>query len=136
MNRLSGHIEHIESAGSIALVEVGVHGYRFTAMLAGASGELTRWTPGMPVTLLFKETEVALGKELSGLLSMRNRTPALVTSIERGQLLSKVTLDFHGTAIISIITTRASDALNLTIGDSVEGLVKATEITLLTEQAP
>lgn len=131
MNRLPGTIAAVEVHGSIALVEAAVGEHRFTATLIGAGDEVAAWTVGMPVTLLFKETEVSLAKNLSGLISMRNRIPVTVTAIERGRLLTKVTLDFNGHAIESVITTRSSHALALAVGDSVEGLVKANEMTLV-----
>jgi len=87
----------------------------------------------MPVALLFKETEVSLAKNLSGLISMRNRMPCTVTGIDRGKLLTKVSLDFNGHAITSVITTRSSHALSLAVGESVEGLVKANEMTIIPE---
>ncbi|MEN3294260.1 MAG: molybdate transport system regulatory protein, partial [Burkholderiales bacterium] len=52
-------------------------------------------------------------------------------AIERGQLLTKVTLDTDGHIIESIITTRSSHALALAVGDTVEGLVKSNEMTLM-----
>ncbi len=125
----------VETQGSIALVEAVVGAHCFTATVIGAGEEIATWCTGMPVTLLFKETEVSLAKNLSGLISMRNRMPSIVTSIERGKLLTKVTLDFHGYRIESVITTRASHALDLAIGDKVEGLVKANEMTLMPETA-
>jgi molybdate transport system regulatory protein len=131
MNRLPGRIFHIEAAGSIALVEAVVGERRFTATLVGASDEVASWPQGMPVTLLFKETEVSLAKNLSGLISMRNRIPATVTAIEQGRLLTKVTLDADGHRIESVITTRSAQALGLAVGDAVEGLVKANEMTLM-----
>jgi molybdate transport system regulatory protein len=131
MNRLPGHITKLETAGSIALVEVAVGEQRFTATLVGAGEEVASWPAGMPVTLLFKETEVSLAKNLSGLISMRNRIPAKIVAIERGQLLTKVTLDTDGHIIESIITTRSSHALALAVGDTVEGLVKSNEMTLM-----
>lgn len=130
MNRLPGRISHIETAGSIALVDVMVGERRFTATLIGAGDEVASWPQGMPVTLLFKETEVSLAKNLSGLISMRNRIPAIVAAIEHGRLLTKVTLDTDGHPIESVITTRSAQALGLAVGDAVEGLVKANEMTL------
>ena len=135
MNRLPGSIHSIEVHGSIALVDVVVGTHHFTATLIGASEEASGWLPGMSVTLLFKETEVSLAKNLSGLISMRNRLPCTVTAIERGKLLARVTLDFEGRRLESVITTRSSHALDLAVGDAVEGLVKANEMTLLTEDA-
>ncbi len=131
MNRLPGRISHIETAGSIALVDVTVGERRFTATLIGAGDEVASWPQGMPVTLLFKETEVSLAKNLAGLISMRNRIPAMVAAIEHGRLLTKVTLDADGHRIESVITTRSAQALGLAVGDAVEGLVKANEMTLI-----
>jgi molybdate transport system regulatory protein len=133
MNRLPGKITAVEAAGSIALVEVAAGGHRFTATLIGASEEAASWLPGTAVTLLFKETEVSLAKNLSGLISMRNRIPGIVTAIERGRILTKVTLDAAGHNIESVITTRSSHLLELAVGDTVEGLVKANEMTLMPE---
>jgi len=135
MNRLPAVIIECEIHGSIALIEAAVGAHRFTATLAGVGDEVAGWKSGMPVTLLFKETEVSLAKNLSGLISMRNRIPATVTAIERGKLLSKVTLAFGDYQIESIITTRSSHALGLAPGDRVEGLVKANEMTVLPETA-
>lgn len=133
MNRLTGIISAIDTHGSIALIDVAVGNDLFTATLIGAGEEVAAWTPGMAVVLLFKETEVSLAKNLSGQLSMRNRLPATVTAIERGRLLTRVGLDFNGQPIESVITTRSSHALGLVVGDAVEGLVKANEMTLIAE---
>ena len=133
MNRLPATITVVEAHGSIALVEAAVGEQRFTATLIGAGDEVAAWHAGMAATLLFKETEVSLAKNLSGLISMRNRIPATITAIEHGKLLTKVTLAYGSHAIASIITTRSSYALNLAVGDAVEGLVKANEMTIVPE---
>lgn len=135
MNRLPGRISAIDVHGSIALVEAEVGAHRLTAMLVGAGDDVVAWPVGMPATLLFKETEVSLAKNLSGLISMRNRIPATVTAIEHGTLLTRVTLDIDGHSIESVITTRSSHALSLAIGDMVEGLVKTSEMSVLPEDA-
>ncbi len=135
MNVLSGRITAVQTHGSIALVDVEVAGQRLTATLAGAGDDIAGWPAGMAVKMLFKETEVALAKNLSGAISMRNRIPATVTAIERGQLLSKVTLEALGYPIASIITTRSTEALQLAVGDAVEALVKANEMTVVPETA-
>lgn len=128
MNRLPGVIAAVESAGSIAIVDVDALGLRLTASLIGAGLQVEGWTAGLPVTLLFAETEVALAKNLSGLISMRNRIGASVVAIERGSILCRVVLQADGAQLVSIITTRASHALSLVCGDRVEALVKANEM--------
>jgi len=133
MNRLPATISSVEAHGSVALVEAMVAERRFSATLIGAGDEARAWPAGMPVTLLFKETEVSLAKNLSGLISMRNRMPATVAAIERGTILAKVSLLFDGHRIESIITTRSSHALALAPGDQVEALVKSNEMGVLPE---
>ena len=135
MNHLPGRISAIDVHGSIALVEAQVGAQRFTAMLVGAGEEVDTWPIDMRVTLMFKETEVSLAKNLSGLISMRNRIPAVVTAIEQGTLLTRVTLAFDGHTIGSIITTRSSHALALAVSDTVEALVKTNEMSLIPERA-
>jgi molybdate transport system regulatory protein len=85
--------------------------------------------------LLFKETEVALAKNLSGMISLRNRFHGIVNAIEAGQVLTKVSFEADGAAITSIITTRSALAMQIAIGDAVEGLVKANEMTLVAQSA-
>jgi molybdate transport system regulatory protein len=135
MNRLSGRIAAIETHGSIALLDITIEGHRFTATLIGGGEEMAAWREGMPVALLFKETEVALAKNLSGLISLRNRFGCTVTGVERGKLLTRVKLDFRGHALESVITTRASHTLDIAVGDTVDGLVKANEMTVMAEDA-
>jgi molybdate transport system regulatory protein len=128
MNRLRGTITAVESAGHVRLVDVNVNGTIFSAILLEAAERLH---PGATVTLAFKETEVSLAKNLSGLISLRNRLPAQVRAVEKGQVLAKVTLDYQGLDVVSIITTRSAVRLDLKPGDAVEALVKANEMTIL-----
>ncbi|MDO8177065.1 MAG: TOBE domain-containing protein [Undibacterium sp.] len=131
MNMLSGHIAAIEAHGSVAIVDVAVATHRFTATLLGSAEQLARWEIGQAVRLLFKETEVALAKNLSGHISMRNRLPGTVTALEIGQVLTRVVLDMQGIRISSVITSRSARSLQITVGDAVEGLVKSNEMSLL-----
>lgn len=133
MNRLPGRIASIESEGSIALVDVLVGTHVYSATLIGAQEIIAAWQLNTPVTLLFKETEVSLAKNLAGLISMRNRLPGKITAIVRGRILTRVTLDVQSCAIHALITTRSCDLLQLAIGDFVEGLVKANEMSLSVE---
>ena len=81
--------------------------------------------------MLFKETEIALAKNLSGMISLRNRISVIVQSIERGDILSAVTLDYDSKRLVSVITSRAIERLQINVGDQLEALVKANEIALM-----
>lgn len=133
MNRLPGTIEAVERSGSIALIDVAVEGNSYTALLLETDAE--RFRIGSEVALVFNETEVALAKNLAGAISLRNRLPAIVVAVERGQLMSRVLLRVGSHRVSSVITTRSLQALQLQAGDAVEGLVKSNELYLLPEQA-
>jgi molybdate transport system regulatory protein len=130
MNRLPGILVSVETEGSIALLRAEVGPCTCTAMLVGAADEVRAWQPGIRVTLLFKETEVSLAKNLTGQISLRNRLPARIVEITRGKLLTNVVLEFAGHRIESVITTRAAIALELATGDTIEALVKSNEMTM------
>lgn len=131
MNRLSGHIAAIAVEGSIALVDVAVGASLYTAMLLGAGADDQAWRPGVAVTLVFKETEVALARNLSGAISLRNRLQGIVSAIEKGRLLSRVVFTVDGLAVSSVITTRSLEGLQLEVGIAVEGLVKSNEMSVI-----
>lgn len=115
----------------MALVDVVVGAHFFTATLLETPGTADYLRVGSNVTLLFKETEIALAKNLSGMISLRNRISVSVQRIERGAILSAVTLDFEGMRLVSVITTRAIEQLQIDVGDQLEALVKANEIALM-----
>jgi len=115
----------------ILLVDVDIDGQGFSAMIIESATYPEWMQTGQLVSLVFKETEVSLAKNLSGLISMRNRMKCTVLQIERGELLSKISLQFQKYTITSAITTRSVDMLKLQIGDEVEALVKANEVSLM-----
>lgn len=131
MNKLSGKISKIQQSGAILLVDIDVDGHGFSALLIESSSQPEWLQTGKTIELIFKETEVSLAKNLSGLISTRNRMECTVQQIERGDLLSKVVLQFHQHTITSAITTRSVDLLELKNGHKVEALVKANEISLM-----
>ncbi|MBV5315285.1 MAG: TOBE domain-containing protein [Prolixibacteraceae bacterium] len=131
MNKLTGTISKIQQSGAILLVDVDVDGHSFSAMLIESATQPEWLQTGNIIELVFKETEVSLAKNLSGIISMRNRMKCTVLHIEHGELLSKVSLKFQGYTITSAITTRSVNSLDLKIGDDVEALVKANEVSLM-----
>ncbi len=130
MNHLTGIIAAIESSVHVSLVDVAAPAGRFTAMLLETPDTAPHLKVGNRVSVMFKETEVSLAKNLSGQISLRNRIPGCVRSIRRGDILCEVVLDCSGQAVTSIITTRAAQGLELAEGDAVEALVKANEVSL------
>ena len=131
MNRWSGTIIAIESNDHLSLVDVLAGEDTFTAMLLETPQSAPHLKVGHTVAILFKETEVALAKNLAGQISLRNRVPCTVREIRRGDILCEVLLERNGQMLTSIITTRAALRLDIQIGDKVEALVKANEVSLV-----
>jgi molybdate transport system regulatory protein len=130
MNKLTGIITQIQQSGAILLVDVDVDGHGFSALLIESATRPHWLKKGNTIDLVFKETEVSLAKNLTGNISMRNRMMCKVLQVERGELLSKITLQFQKLTITSAITTRAVDSLQISVDDEIEALVKANEISL------
>lgn len=131
MNQLSARIHQIETDGHLSLVTLSV-GQTFCSALVLDTPETAAYLRvGQAIQMVFKETEVGIGKELQGGLSLRNRFPGPITSLEQGKILTKLQLDFQGSLLTSVITTVSALALDLHVGQRVEGLVKSTDITLM-----
>lgn len=134
MNILTGIITQIQQSGAILLVDVDVDGQNFSALLIESAARPEWLEKSNTIDLVFKETEVSLAKDLSGLISLRNRMQCQVLQVERGELLSKITMQFQKHTITSAITTRAVDSLQIIVGDSVEAMVKSNEVSLMKKQ--
>lgn len=85
---------------------------------------------GEIVSILFKETEVSIAKNLSGGISLRNRITSTIKSMKKGKILSEIVLDYKDKEVTSIITRRSCDDLELCVGDKVVGLVKSNEVAI------
>lgn len=134
MNRLAGRILAIESADGIHLIDVDI-GHDRTCTATVITDTLTGCTPGQRVSVLFKETEVALARDLAGTLSLRNRLACTVRHVDAGRILARIVLDCEGDPLESVITTRAARQLALAPGVAVLALVKASEVIVLPEPA-
>jgi len=62
--------------------------------------------------------------------SIRNRIPGTIREITSDPVLSEVVLDTTIGPVAAVITTRSLKELGLTVGDSVYGLVKATNVSI------
>jgi len=131
VNKLKAKITHIETSEQISLVDLEVKGDSFSCVVIETPETAPYLEVGKQVLILFKETEVSIGKNLSGGISLRNRIKSIIKGIEKGNVLSKITLDYKGIEIESIITTRSANNLDLKEGDEVVGLVKANEVSIL-----
>jgi molybdate transport system regulatory protein len=130
MNQLTGTIAAIESSSEISIVEVDVAGDLFSAIVLETPQSTTYLRSGQPITVLFKETEVALARDLSGLISIRNLFQGRIIKITPHAILTTVTMDYKNQAITSVISTKSARRLDLKEGQNVQWLVKTNEVSL------
>jgi molybdopterin-binding protein len=62
--------------------------------------------------------------------SIRNRIPGTIREITSDPVVSEVVLDTTIGPVAAVITTRSLKELGLKVGDSVYGLVKATNVSI------
>lgn len=70
-------------------------------------------------------------------LSTRNRLRGTVRSVEKDRAAARIVIEVRGpTRLSALITREAADDLDLQVGDSVEALVKSTEVMLAKRMTP
>ncbi len=131
MNKLKGYIKNINSSQNLSIVEIDLNGIDICSIVVETPETASYLKTGNQVFVLFKETEVSIGKNVQGLISLRNQIPCKVTKIEKGKILSKIDLECKEHRIVSIITTSSVERLNLSIGDEVTAFIKSNEVSLM-----
>lgn len=131
MNSLKGHIKEVQVNGSLSLVTVALSDQiLFKAIIIETPETDSYLTAGHLVKVLFKETEVIIGKDIKHLISLQNQLRGVIKRIERGILLSNILINTPAGEISSIITTNAVDQLGLKEELTVCAMVKTNEIML------
>lgn len=130
MNVLTGQIASIQAEGHLSLVRVHVGEISVTAIVVDTPGEASFLEAGAQVRVIFKETEVIIGKGPDHQVSLRNQFPGRIGAIEQGQLLSRITVESAAGPVVSVITTNAVRQLGLRVGSEVTAMVKTNEMML------
>jgi molybdopterin-binding protein len=67
--------------------------------------------------------------------SARNRLPGIVTGVKLGDIVAQIDVRVGDNHIVSVITREAADELNISEGDEVMVIVKATEVMVAKQGA-
>lgn len=127
MNTLSATLTAITASEHLSILTVAVGEDNFHLLLA----EQCHDAIGLPLTLAFKETEVILTKGSTP--TTANSQTAIIQKIERGIVLSQITLLYHTFTITALVPTLTFELLAITEGDTVNWMVQPSEISLLRE---
>ncbi|HGZ71298.1 MAG TPA: hypothetical protein ENK74_07830 [Nitratifractor sp.] len=127
MSQIRGTLTNIRHNSMLHLLEFELKGQSVTLLTL----ELHRtMTLGESYELCVKSTDIALAKDFSGTLSILNQLQATVVSIDCQELLCSVVLDIDGFSVESIILKSSAKVMDLSIGDSVFALIKASEVSI------
>lgn len=130
MNSLKGIIKQIDVNGNLSLVSLEVGECNFKSIVIETPETAEYLYVGNAVDVLFKETEVIIGKGDNIQISLRNRMKATITSLDKGKLLARLTMQTNAGEVISIITSNAVEQLGLALNSEVWAMVKTNEIML------
>ncbi len=130
MNKLQGQISNIEVNGSITLVTTKVNNVSFTAIIIETPDTASYLVIGNTISLLFKETEVVIATGSTKNVSLQNQITGTVKNLEKGTLLSKLTVHTAVGDIVSVITTKAVNQLDIEQDTAVTAMIKTNEISL------
>ncbi len=131
MNRLNGQIKEITVSGSLSLVAVELSDLSIMQSIVIDTPDTASYLhQGADIQLLFKETEVILGTAEAYQISLQNRIMGHVVSIEKGTLISKVSLATAVGDIIAVISTAAAEQLSLSQNMDVLAMIKQNQIML------
>jgi len=68
-------------------------------------------------------------------ISARNRLKGVVKGVEMGDIIAKVKLEVKTPAVVTALISReAVEDLKIKVGDSVEAVIKATEVMIAKEK--
>lgn len=125
MNTLPAILTAITASEHLSILTVSVEEDNFHLLLAEQCHEAI----GTPLRLAFKETEVILSKEFT--TSTANIQSASVEKIDKGIVLSQITLLYHEITLTALVPTLTFNQLNIVEGDTISWMVQPSEISLI-----
>lgn len=130
MNILPGVIYGFEVCENITLVKAQCNDQLLSSIIIETPNTVNYLIKGTSIKVLFKETEVIIGKKSDFEISLQNQLPCRITEIKKGALLSRISLLFGEHEIRSIITTNAVKKLKLEVDMDVLAMIKTNELML------
>ena len=130
MNKLTGKITAIKSDEHMSIVDMETNGDVFKTIIIETPETASFLKIGFLVNIMFKESEVSIAKNFTGMISLQNKIKCRIMEIKKGRLLSIIILDCKGNKISSIITSTSVEQLGLSVNDEVLALIKTNEIII------
>lgn len=130
MNVIPGIISSVQEDELFERIGIENNGVHYSACILNSSYDTTYSKPGIPVNMVFKETDTIISLPVENVVSCRNRFHSSIVSIVYGTIMTRIAADYKGFPIISLVTSESARLLNLRIGLPVICMVKSTSMML------
>lgn len=128
MNRLEVTIKEIQNSDYIHLTTLDFQGNELHMLSLELNEKIE---VGQKVAIATKATHISLAKDFIRNISCSNQFLVKVKEIKKGEIVSVVKVDFCGSSLESVITTKALKKVDIKKNDEVVMLVKSSEISIL-----
>ncbi|KAB7887073.1 TOBE domain-containing protein [Poseidonibacter ostreae] len=126
MNKFEAKVIDIDSLENLTIVQFNFKNITLSMMSLG----LSNIDIGTKVILSVNASHIAIAKSFTGDISLSNRLDCVIKKLDKGKLLSSLSLDFQGTVLTSIITTNSVNRMNLKENDEIIAFIKASELSI------
>ena len=127
MNKIVAKVQAIEETGIVTYIRIKKNNTVFTVI----KPETPKWIAvGDQVYCNFQEASVSISKNCPGKVSIENRLSAVLKEVRKNKSLCELSLESDIGDIISLITCRAYDELELEKGCKATLLLRGVDIKL------
>lgn len=131
-NQIAGKVTNIQSGSAMSVITISGNEHQLVSAITNDAVKELGLKKDDSVVALIKSTETLLVKgDLGGAkISARNKISGRVAGIQKGNAMASVAIDAGALRLTSAVTRQAIDDLQLSNGDAVTALFKATEVVL------
>ncbi len=130
MNVLKGNIISLKTSGRLTIVTLDLNHVMMQSIIIENTDTVSYLKEGNPIKVMFKETEVVIGKGNEIPVSMENQIQGKITEIVKGELLCSMSMDTKAGEIKATLTSESASKLRLKKDETVTAMIKTTEIML------
>ncbi|ADN09994.1 TOBE domain-containing protein [Sulfurimonas autotrophica] len=127
MSHIIAQVQEIQSVQNLNILSFTCKDIALKMMSLDLNDTITK---DSQVMLTCKPTAIAIGKNIQGELSYANQLHVTIVSLEVGQLLCALKLQFKEFVLESIITTDSQKRMQLQAGDEVTALIKSSDLSI------
>ncbi|MBB3696002.1 TOBE domain-containing protein [Flammeovirga yaeyamensis] len=130
MNRFTGIITRIDGQQNIHQLSIQLNDVSFRALIIDHEINPINFSVGDKVGVIFKDSEVFMGKDHIEHISIQNQVSGVIKNIEIGDVLSRVFLETSIGMVSSLISSSSVKRLDFKKGEKACAFIKTNEIIL------